>query len=653
MPGAIIITDQPSGAGLGSAGIARQDLWQSQVLNLDVTTLGNSSFLWEILDKPVGSTATLTTPTTQTCAFTPDLIGTYRVRLTTNGGGSGNVQTLVFRCRYTSTGTLANRGWAYPAVGERLNEANYSGNTRGWKQVQDTILEDIRTNFSTGGGGGAASGNQLLMGPERNFLAGTYNGLGFVRTTTLVDGAVPATDGYAGTDLVFSEKRLFMTGNDGTDGKLYSLEPGGLHYGEEFDFTSLNAAMVNPSAVIGVGTDSNFFNLISISAGGLISNYLYETIHCTPADYNLDWPSGAEDWSGARACYIFRPLETPSGEGVTVQIFWTAPLEDKLYKGNIFWDVSDPTSTTFAGQTPKGICADANNNVWVSFTGSGVIRKYEAGDVGAGLFLTQVGADIALVDVVEMLCDGKYIWALSTAGVSGKVHQLDLEGTLVRTIDVNDSVKTFNIAITERSRMCFDGMLLWVTAGQATFNIHPDGGVALFKENYGAGYEIRGITCDKNRNVYFAIYNGAIMFIQKWTPTTGGPLVRTTREITWLLNDSSMPAVFDAIDMSDLNGVRYKTYELDIKAQSLSPVGFAYWKKNVTLEDTGTMALIGSEIDMIPPKMNATAIAQGLNVTFSYGASFKLTLDCGTAPNSVYWTVVMTEIIAYDGSWSL
>lgn len=144
MPGAVIVADQPSGAGSGVPGTARDDLWLSRQINLSVGTAGNQSYSWELLDKPPGSASVLSTPTLSTCSFTPDLVGTYRIRLVTNGGGAGNIQILVLRVRYTNTGELADRGWALPGLGESgTSENNYGDNTRGYDEVFRYIFADL------------------------------------------------------------------------------------------------------------------------------------------------------------------------------------------------------------------------------------------------------------------------------------------------------------------------------------------------------------------------------------------------------------------------------------------------------------------------------------------------------------------------------
>lgn len=164
MPGAVIVADQPTGAGAGVPGTARNDLWLNQQVDLSVGTSGNSSYSWELLDKPPGSTAVLATPTLSTSNFTPDLIGTYRIRLVTNSGGAGNIQILVLRVRYSNVGVLADRGWALPGLGEAgISENNYGGNARGYDEVFRFIFADLLP----WAGGLTVLKNGTLVGQQR------------------------------------------------------------------------------------------------------------------------------------------------------------------------------------------------------------------------------------------------------------------------------------------------------------------------------------------------------------------------------------------------------------------------------------------------------------------------------------------------------
>lgn len=163
MPGAIITANQPDGAGAGSPGVARRDLWLSQQIELVVGTSGNSSVEWALLSLPPGSSSSLTNPTSTTATFTPDTIGTYRVQLVTNGGGPGNVSIKVLRVRFDNAGTLSGFGWALPGIGEIDGESNYpvdaGTNLRAWAEVLEGIFADIET--ALGGAGGFTAGGDL------------------------------------------------------------------------------------------------------------------------------------------------------------------------------------------------------------------------------------------------------------------------------------------------------------------------------------------------------------------------------------------------------------------------------------------------------------------------------------------------------------
>jgi hypothetical protein len=143
-----ITIDQPSGAGAGTPGESRSDIWLSQQVDLTSSGTG-STYLWEVLDRPPGSTAPLNNPATSVADITPDVAGSYRIRLTVDGGGSGNITTRIVRARYTSTGILTHRGWAPPAVEENDDEDNEGGNTRGWAPEWETIVTDIDAALTT------------------------------------------------------------------------------------------------------------------------------------------------------------------------------------------------------------------------------------------------------------------------------------------------------------------------------------------------------------------------------------------------------------------------------------------------------------------------------------------------------------------------
>lgn len=170
MSGANIVINQarPTTPSLGSEGVARKDLWLGRVVSLVSAEPDNIQYEWAILSKPAGSSATLTDANQSTATFTPDVAGSYRIQLTTNGGGPGNVMVLVAAVTYDNLGVLLNDGRRDPAAGELAGESNWGGNTAGWAEAMSAWFAAINwcmDNIGGGGGGGAGSGAQFILNP--------------------------------------------------------------------------------------------------------------------------------------------------------------------------------------------------------------------------------------------------------------------------------------------------------------------------------------------------------------------------------------------------------------------------------------------------------------------------------------------------------
>jgi len=158
--------DQPGGAGAGTPGEARNDLWQSTQVDLTCTTI-EATYLWEFMPDgiPVGSVAVINNSTSATADFTPDLPGSYRVRLTTNGGGPGNVTIKIAAVTADSGGTPIFDGIRDPAFDERPPENNFGGQTRGTAPDYKALL-DYTASLPRGAG---AIANDVLR-----YVGGTW-----------------------------------------------------------------------------------------------------------------------------------------------------------------------------------------------------------------------------------------------------------------------------------------------------------------------------------------------------------------------------------------------------------------------------------------------------------------------------------------------
>ena len=141
--------DQGSGAGVGTDGQARTNIWMSQLVELlDVGVGVPVSSLWTLDDKPAGSAATMLNPTTSTASFTPDVVGTYKVTLTRDGSVTGaNVKTLVIRVTRSNVGAALTNIYPLPAFRERAEHsdgiAGQGTAGRGYSPLFDSITTTV------------------------------------------------------------------------------------------------------------------------------------------------------------------------------------------------------------------------------------------------------------------------------------------------------------------------------------------------------------------------------------------------------------------------------------------------------------------------------------------------------------------------------
>ena len=148
--------------------------------------------------------------------------GSYRVRLTTNGGGPGNVQTLVYRARYSNTGVLLAYGLATPAYGERAGEDNAGGNTRGYAPQLDAFVDSYASfrlgliaNALVTDGSGVARISTSLIQNESNPLCVIRSASGDLQTNTASAVQVPLVELEAG-DVMTADLFVTVRNSSGT-----------------------------------------------------------------------------------------------------------------------------------------------------------------------------------------------------------------------------------------------------------------------------------------------------------------------------------------------------------------------------------------------------------------------------------------------------
>ena len=141
--------DQGSGAGAGTDGQARTNMWLSVLVELFDVGIGvPASRLWTLDDKPPGSAATMLNPTTSVASFTPDVAGTYKITLARDGSVSGdNVKTLVVRVTRSNAGAVLTNIYPLPAFLEIAEHsegiAGQGTSGRGYSPLFDSIATTV------------------------------------------------------------------------------------------------------------------------------------------------------------------------------------------------------------------------------------------------------------------------------------------------------------------------------------------------------------------------------------------------------------------------------------------------------------------------------------------------------------------------------
>lgn len=197
---AIFIVIQQNDNGSRNPG-SRDDLvLGTPVVLSNQNNAGITSWVWQLIDKPAGSTAVLSTPTASTSGFTPDVDGTYLVKLSVNNG-------LLSAASATAGAAIktTNLHYRIPAA----QEEEEFDLTRGWAGAVNDALQKLDDGYAavTGSLSGYAldsavvhkTGNESIDGYKTfTSIVLSDNGFDTATATSLNIGEVNATGGTVG-----------------------------------------------------------------------------------------------------------------------------------------------------------------------------------------------------------------------------------------------------------------------------------------------------------------------------------------------------------------------------------------------------------------------------------------------------------------------
>lgn len=147
MSASIVIEDYLAASTQGS--VDKDNSFATKVFTLsNFDDTGVLGWQWVLSDKPAGSSAAITGAATATATITPDVPGTYLIRLLTYTDAAATLfddaDEQCVGIRYA-----APHDWRIPAAGETRQFST----GRGWANEVNDILDDARSGLGTGGGG--------------------------------------------------------------------------------------------------------------------------------------------------------------------------------------------------------------------------------------------------------------------------------------------------------------------------------------------------------------------------------------------------------------------------------------------------------------------------------------------------------------------
>lgn len=159
-----------------------------------------TSYSWQFIDIPTGSSAALSSSTAAAPTFTPDVDGTYLVQCTVNGGEDYARNAIAF--------TTERKALRKPASGETVEFDQADG----WKAAIEQLFDIVEV--SPWEVVGALDSDVLLAGSEYSFGALTFDGSDLTNIVNPYFRAIVQIDDPATTSV--GTVRLYDVGAPGT-----------------------------------------------------------------------------------------------------------------------------------------------------------------------------------------------------------------------------------------------------------------------------------------------------------------------------------------------------------------------------------------------------------------------------------------------------
>jgi hypothetical protein len=168
MSAQIVIDDGTNPPVIGSVDLDNSFLATAFTLsNFDNTNI--LAHRWTLKDKPIGSSAVLTSGTTPTTQFTPDIAGGYLVELTTylDAGATDIDDTDVQEVGVRFGGGFP---WLVPAAGETIQQDA----SRGWATSREEAIRDVHSFMNGGIPVLTGAVNEILDGADPETVLGGF-----------------------------------------------------------------------------------------------------------------------------------------------------------------------------------------------------------------------------------------------------------------------------------------------------------------------------------------------------------------------------------------------------------------------------------------------------------------------------------------------